>query len=52
MGRAIYGADQTGSQAAYSTRKQVFVGRPAPVTRVAPQVSALRQFWRRLLPSS
>ncbi len=29
-GRAIYGADQTGSQVAYSARKQVFVGRPAP----------------------
>ncbi|WP_153066993.1 hypothetical protein [Steroidobacter cummioxidans] len=52
MGCAIYGADQTGSQAAYSTRKQVFVGRPAPVARVAPQIGALRQFWRRLLPSS
>jgi len=52
MGRAIYGADQTGSQLAYSTRKQVFVGRPTPTSRVAPQVSAFRQFWRRLLPSS
>lgn len=47
-GRAIYGADQTGSQAAYSTRKQVFVGRPAPIGRT----STLRQFWRRLLPST
>lgn len=44
-GRAIYVAEQTGSQAAYSARKQVFVGRPA-------RVGAIRQFWRRLLPST
>jgi hypothetical protein len=48
-GRAIYG--ETGSQTAYNARKQVFVGRPAPATR-ARQMGALRQFWRRLLPST
>lgn len=48
-GRAIYG--ETGSQAAYSTRKRVFVGRPAPVVRSAP-MATLRQLWRRLLPST
>lgn len=46
-GRAIYAADQTGSQSAYNTRKQMYAGRP---TR--PQVSALRQFWRRLVLST
>lgn len=46
-GRAIYG--ETGSQTAYKARKQVFVGRPAPVVRSA---STLRQLWRRLLPST
>jgi hypothetical protein len=48
-GRAIYG--ETGSQTAYNARKQVFVGRPAPV---APGTSTgtFRQFWRRLLPST
>lgn len=60
-GRAIYGADQTGSQVAYSTRtgsqvaynarKQVFVGRPAPGVRPTA-TGAFRQFLRRLLPSS
>jgi len=48
-GRAIYA--ETGSQAAYNTRKRVFVGRPAPVVRSAP-MGTLRQLWRRLLPSS
>ncbi len=48
-GRAIYG--ETGKQAAYNTRKQVFVGRPAPVAR-ATQTGTFRQFWRRLLPST
>jgi hypothetical protein len=48
-GRAIYNADQTGSQKAYG--KQVFVGRPTPVVRTAP-AGTLRQFWRRLLPST
>lgn len=46
-GRAIYG--ETGKQPAYVARKQVFVGRPAP----RPTSSGtLRQFWRRLLPST
>ena len=49
-GRAIYGADQTGSQAAYSARKQVFVGRPSPVARVSG--GSIRPFWRRWLPST
>lgn len=48
-GRAIYG--ETGNQAAYSARKQVFVGRPAPVVR-SSSTGTLRQFWRRLLPST
>ena len=47
-GRAIYG--ETGSQTAYNTRKQVFVGRPAPLQ--ATQTGSFRQFLRRLLPSS
>ena len=50
-GRAIYGADQTGSQGAYSARKQVFVGRPAPSVRPTA-TGAFRQFLRRLLPST
>jgi hypothetical protein len=50
-GRAIYGADQTGSQVAYSTRKQVFVGRPAPGVRPTA-TGAFRQFFRRLLVST
>lgn len=50
-GRAIYGADQTGSQAAFSARKQVFVGRPAPSVRPTA-TGSFRQFWRRLLPST
>lgn len=48
-GRAIYG--ETASQTAYNTRKQVFVGRPAPVMRPT-STGTLRQFWRRLLPST
>jgi len=48
-GRAIYG--ETGSQAAYSTRKRVFMGRPAPVVRSVP-MGTLRQLFRRLLPSA
>lgn len=48
-GRAIYG--ETGSQVAHTTRKQVFVGRPAPVVRPTA-TGTLRQFWRRLLPST
>ncbi|WP_129776459.1 hypothetical protein [Peristeroidobacter soli] len=47
-GRAIYG--ETGSQTAYNTRKQVFVGRPAPVRATA--TGSFRQFFRRWLPSS
>jgi hypothetical protein len=50
-GRAIYGADQTGSQVAYSARKRVFVGRPAPSVRPTA-TGAFRQFLRRLLPST
>jgi hypothetical protein len=50
-GRAIYGADQTGSQVAYSARKRVFVGRPAPSIRPTA-TGAFRQFLRRLLPST
>src|SRR5262249_35697115 len=46
-GRAIYG--ETGTQTAYRTRKQVFVGRPAPVVRPT-STGSFRQFWRRLLP--
>lgn len=48
-GRAIYG--ETGSQTAYNTRKQVFVGRPSPGVR-ATATGSFRQFWRRLLPLS
>src|SRR5688572_18340384 len=48
-GRAIYG--ETGSQPAHTTRKQEFVGRPAPVVRTT-STGTLRQFWRRLLPST
>ncbi|GFE81118.1 hypothetical protein GCM10011487_31180 [Steroidobacter agaridevorans] len=48
-GRAIYG--ETGNQAAYSARKQAFVGRPAPAVR-SSSTGTLRQFWRRLLPST
>lgn len=52
-GRAIYGADQTGSHAAYASRKQVFVARPTPTVRVAAAPKgALRQFLRRLVPST
>lgn len=50
-GRAIYGADQTGSQVAHSTRKRVFVGRPAPGVRPTA-TGVFRQFFRRLLPST
>lgn len=49
-GRAIYGSDPV----ARATRKQVFVARPtsrARVTAVEP-VGMLRQFWRRLVPST
>ena len=49
-GRAIY-TDQTGSQVAYSARKQVFIGRPAPLVRPTA-TGAFRQFLRRLLPST
>jgi hypothetical protein len=48
-GRAIYG--ETGSQSAYNARKQVFVGRPAPVVRPTA-TGSFRQFFRRLLPST
>ncbi|WP_129642029.1 hypothetical protein [Peristeroidobacter agariperforans] len=48
-GRAIYG--EPANQAAHSARKQVFVGRPAPVVR-SSSAGTLRQFWRRLLPST
>ena len=48
-GRFIYGAEA--ARQAYATRKQVFLARPAPVARETP-VGALRQFWRRLLPST
>ncbi|MDY6949794.1 MAG: hypothetical protein SXG53_29320 [Pseudomonadota bacterium] len=44
-GKFIYGEQQ-----ARETRKQVFVARPAPVTR-GPR-NALRQFLRRLVPSA
>lgn len=46
-GKFIYGAER-----ARETRKQVFVARPAPSAPAAPSVSALRQFWRRLVPST
>jgi hypothetical protein len=45
-GKFIYG------EQARETRKQVFVARPAPIAPAAPSVSALRQFWRRLVPST
>lgn len=48
-GRAIYA--ETGKQPAYAARKQVFMGRPAPVVRQT-SMSTLRQLWRRLLPST
>lgn len=42
-GRVMYGAEA--ARQAYVTRKQVFVARPA-------RAGALRQFWRRLVPST
>ncbi|MBL8268218.1 hypothetical protein [Steroidobacter sp.] len=53
-GRAIYGADQTGSHTAYATRKQVFLARPTAGGRAAGAApkGALRQFLRRLVPSA
>jgi hypothetical protein len=45
-GRAIYG--ETGKQTVYNARKQVFAASAAPVVRTG----SLRQFWRRLLPST
>lgn len=44
-GRVMYGA--AAARQAYATRKQVFVARPA-----AERFGALRQFWRRLVPST
>lgn len=44
-GRVMYGAEA--ARQAYATRKQVLVARPA-----RPEVGALRQFWRRLVPST
>lgn len=41
-GRVMYGA--AAARQAYATRKQVYVARP--------RVGVLRQFWRRLLPST
>lgn len=51
-GRVMYGA--AAAREAYVTRKQVFVARPTPAVRATPiaQVSALRQFFRRLVPST
>lgn len=53
-GRAIYGSEPPSARKAYMVRKHVYLARPAPV-RVAPVVepiSALRQLWRRLVPST
>lgn len=45
-GRVMYGAEA--ARQAFSTRKQVFLARPARVE----QVGVLRQLWRRLVPSA
>jgi hypothetical protein len=52
-GRAIYGADRAAREA-FEARKQVFVARPARVVRrpSTDPMGALRQFWRRLVPST
>lgn len=51
-GRAIYG--ERAAREAFEARKQVFVARPARVVRRSSveTVGALRQFWRRLVPST